>query len=255
MDIALTREVARSLERCELSFRPREPIDVDRAAAQHRAYCDRLEALGLEVLRLPADEECPDGCFVEDVAVVLDEVAVITMPGAPSRRSEAPSVAEALARFRRCERMSLPATLDGGDVLRLGRRLFVGRTDRTNDEGIAALGAAASPFGYVVVPVAVSGCLHLKSALTALDDETLLGVPGSFDGALFADYDVLAVPPEERDAANVLRVRGEVWVHAGFVRTLDLLDHLGYRVAPIDVSEFLKAEAGLTCKSVLFRRV
>ena len=254
MVLALTRDVARSLGRCELTFRDREPIDVERAVAQHQAYCDRLEALGLEVLRLPADEACPDGCFVEDVAVVLDEVAVITMPGAPSRRPEVPPVRDALRRFRRCEEMALPATLDGGDVLRLGRRLLVGRTARTNEAGIAALRAAVAPFGYQVVPVVVTDCLHLKSAVTALDEETLLAVPGAVDEAHFAGHELVAVPEEERDAANVLRVRGEVWVAAGFPRTLDRLDGRGYRVVPMDVSEFLKAEAGLTCKSVLFRR-
>jgi dimethylargininase len=255
MDIALTRDVSRSLGRCELTFRDREPIDVERAVAQHQAYCNRLEALGLEVLRLPADEACPDGCFVEDVALVLDEVAVVTMPGAPSRRPEVPPVREALRRFRRCEEMSLPATLDGGDVLRLGKRLFVGRTARTNEAGLTALGAAVAPFGYEVVPVAVTGCLHLKSAVTALDDETLFAVPGAFDEAPFAGCQLVPVPAEEREAANVLRVRGEVWVPAGFPRTLDRLDGRGYRVVAMDVSEFLKAEGGLTCKSVLFRRV
>jgi dimethylargininase len=254
MDIALTRDVARSLGRCELTFRDRESIDVDRAIAQHQAYCSRLEALGLEVVRLPADESCPDGCFVEDVAVVLDEVAVVAMPGAPSRRPEVPGVRDVLRRFRRCEEMALPATLDGGDVLQLGRRLFVGRTARTNDAGIAALRAAVAPFAYEVVPVGVSGCLHLKSAVTALGEETLLAIPGAFDLAPFAGCDFVPVPAEEQEAANVLRVRGEVWVAAGFPRTLDRLDGRGYRVVPMDVSEFLKAEAGLTCKSVLFRR-
>jgi dimethylargininase len=255
MDTALTRDVGRSLGRCELTFRDREPIDVDRAIGQHQAYCNRLESLGLEVVRLPADESCPDCCFVEDVAVVLDEVAVVTMPGAPSRRPEVPPVRDALRRFRRCEEMALPATLDGGDVLQLGRRLFVGRTARTNEAGIAALRASVAPHDYEVVPVAVTGCLHLKSAVSPLGDETLLAVPGAFDEEPFAGYELLPVPEEEREAANVLRVRGEVWVAAGFPRTLDRLDGRGYRVVAMDVSEFLKAEAGLSCKSLLFRRV
>ena len=187
--------------------------------------------------------------------MVLDEVAVITMPGAPSRRPEVPPVREALRRYRRCEEMTLPATLDGGDVLQLGRRLFVGRTARTNEAGIAALRAAMPPHGYEVVPVAVTGCLHLKSAVSALDEETLLAIPGAFDETPFTGYELVAVPDEEREAANVLRVREEVWIPAGFPRTLEKLDGLGYRVVPIDVSEFLKAEAGLTCKSLLFRRV
>ena len=161
---------------------------------------------------------------------------------------------EALLRFRRCQEMALPATLDGGDVLQLGRRLFVGRTARTNEAGIAALRAAVAPFAYEVVPIVVTGCLHLKSAVTALDEETLLAILGAFDEAPFAGCELVPVPSEEREAANVLQVRGEVWIPAGFPRTLDRLDGRGYRVVPMDVSEFLKAEAGLTCKSVLFRR-
>jgi dimethylargininase len=253
MHVALTREVPASLERCELSHRQREPIDLARARAQHDDYCARLQRTGLTVVRLAADEACPDCCFVEDTAVVLDELAVITMPGAASRRAETPPVAEALGRFRRVERMSLPATLDGGDVLQMGRRLFVGRSQRTNDDGIAFLRNATAPYGYDVVPVSVTGCLHLKSAVTALDDETLLANAVWLDTGPLATYRMVGVDPHEPGAANVLRVRGELWVHAGFPRTLDRLGALGYRVTPVDVSEFVKAEAALTCKSLLFR--
>ena len=255
VDIALTRDVAATIDRCELSFAEREPIDVSRAVAQHRDYCERLERAGLEVERLPADPDCPDCCFVEDTAVVLDQVAVVTVPGAEARRAETPVVAQALARHRRVERMTPPATLDGGDVLALGRRLFVGRTARSNDAGRAFLAAVVAPFGYDVTPVDVRGCLHLKSAVTALDEETLVGNPDWFDVAALTGYRLVAVDPSEPAAGNVLRVRDRVWAHAGFPRTLDRLEREGHRVEPVDVSEFVKAEAGLTCKSLLLRRV
>jgi dimethylargininase len=246
------RGVPPTLERCELTFRTWEPFDIERARAQHAAYADLLRALGLEVLELPADPALPDCCFVEDVAVVLDEVALLGMPSPPSRRGEIAAVEEALAGFRPLERTPLPATLEGGDVLRVGRRLFVGRSPRTNEAGIARLAAVAEPLGYRVIPVTVTGCLHLKSAVTALDDERVLANPAWIDGGPFAGLGVVRVALEEPGAANVLRVGGLVVAHPGFPRTLDRLAELGYAVRPLDVSEFLKAEAALTCKSLLF---
>lgn len=257
MDIAITRDVPRSIARCELTHIAREPIDLARALAQHEAYNHTLAALGLQVIRLPADEEYPDCCFVEDAAVVLDEVAVITSLGAPSRRGETPVLAAALERYRPLVRIELPATVEGGDVLRIGRTLFCGRTPRSNDAGIAALAGAVAPFGYRVVPVPVTGCLHLKSAVTALsadgEEETLLVNPAWVDPAALGRFRFFEVEPTEPGAANVLRVRGTVLVHPGFPRTLERINRAGYEVTPIDISEFLKAEAALTCKSLLFR--
>jgi dimethylargininase len=251
--IALMRGVPPTLDRCELTFRVWEPFDLDRALAQHAAYADLLRSLGLEVIELPADPALPDCCFVEDIAVVLDEVALLAMPGAPSRRGEIAAVEEALARFRPLERTPLPATLEGGDVLRVGRRLFVGRSPRTNEAGIARLAAVAEPLGYRVLPVTVTGCLHLKSAVTALDDERLLANPGWVDTDPFVGLGIVPVAPEEPGAANVLRVAGLVVAHPGYPRTLERIAELGYAVRCLDISEFQKAEASLTCKSLLFR--
>jgi dimethylargininase len=255
MDIALTRGVSPSIDRCELTHIDREPIDLARAVAQHEEYCRGLEALGLEVLRLPADPACPDCCFVEDTAVVLDEVAVLAPLGTPSRRAESPAIEEALSGHRRIARIELPATLEGGDVLRVGRRIFVGLSTRTNAAGARALRGIAGPFGYEVTPVAVTGCLHLKSAVTAVDDETVLANPTWFESGPLAPLGVVTVAEDEPGAANVLAVRGEVWAHPGFVRTNEKLAALGYRVTQVDISEFIKAEAALTCKSLLFRRL
>jgi dimethylargininase len=251
--VAITRAVPPTLARCELTHLEREPIDLERASAQHAAYVSLLRSLGLEVVELPADPALPDCCFVEDVAVVLDEVALLAMPGVASRRGEIPAVAEALARFRPIATTALPATLEGGDVLRIGRALYVGRSARTNAKGIARLAAVAEPAGYRVVEVNVTGCLHLKSAVTALDHGRILANPAWIDIGPFRGMDVLEVAPEEPGAANVLRVEGLVIAHPGFPRTLDRIAAKGYAIRPLDVSEFLKAEAALTCKSLLLK--
>jgi len=250
--IALTRDVSPALARCELTFLPREAIDLERAVVQHAAYGRLLESLGLEVRRLPADPAYPDCCFVEDTAVVLDEVAVLAHPGAPSRRGEVEAVAAALEGHRPLARVPPPARLDGGDVLVLGRRLYVGVSGRTDAAGAEALRRIVEPLGYGVVPVRVTGCLHLKSAVTAIDDETVLANPDWFDTAPLEGLDVVRVPDSEPGAANVLRAAGSVIAHAGFPRTIDLLAARGVDVRAIDVSEFLKAEAGVTCKSLVF---
>ena len=250
---AIVRGVSPSLARCELTYLEREPIDVPRAVAQHAAYADLLRALGLDVVEIPADDAFPDACFVEDAAVVLDEAALLTMPGAASRRGELPAVEEALARFRSVERTPLPATIEGGDVLRVGRTVFVGRSPRTNAAGIARLRAFAEPRGYAVVPVDVTGCLHLKSAVTALDDGRLLANAGWIDMRPFAAFDVVEVAEEEPGAANVLRIDDVLVADPGFPRTLERIVARGYAPRLVDVSEFRKAEAALTCKSLLLR--
>ena len=250
---ALTREVSPALADCELTFLDRAPIDVARAAVQHAAYCAVLASLGLEVVRLPGDPGLPDCCFVEDTAVVLDEVAVLASMGAPSRRGEVAAVAKALARDRELARIEPPARIDGGDVLVAGRRVFVGQSGRTDAAGARALAAALAPFGYEVIPVAVPGCLHLKSAATALDAETLLVNAEWIDLAPLLAYDLLQVDPAEPWAANVLVLPGRVLAHRGFPRTLERLAARGYDLHPVDVSEFLKAEAGVTCKSIVYR--
>jgi dimethylargininase len=253
MDVALLREVSPALARCELTFLPREAIDLERAVAQHAAYGRLLESLSLEVVSLPADSAQPDCCFVEDTAIVLDEVAVLTHPGAPSRRGEVEVVARALERYRPLARIPSSARLDGGDVLVLGRRLYVGASGRTDAAGAEALARLVSPFGYAVVPVRVSGCLHLKSAVTAIGDEAVLANPDWIDMTPFAGVEVVGVPREEPGAANVLRVRGSVVAHEGFPRTAERLAARGLDVRTVNVSEFLKAEAGVTCKSLIFR--
>jgi dimethylargininase len=247
---ALVRGVAPSIVNCELTFLEREPIDHGRALAQHAAYRRFLEGCGASVLELPTDPALPDCCFVEDTAVVLGDVAVITRPGAASRRGETAAIEEALAARRRLERIEQPGTLEGGDVLVMGRRIFVGRTARTNDAGIAALARIAKPLGYDTIAVEVHGCLHLKSAVAGIDDETVVTQPAWIDTAPFTRLRQLPVAEGESWAANVRRIGPVVGVHTAFPRTAEIIAKHA-EVRSVDISEFLKAEAGMTCLSVL----
>ncbi len=254
MIVALTREPARALDACELKYREREPIDAVAAAAQHRGYCAALEACGARVVTLPAVDELPDSVFVEDTAIVLDEVAVLTRPGVESRRGEVSLIEPEVARLRSVVRVEPPATLEGGDVLRLGRTLYAGLSPRTNAEGVAELRRLVAPHGYEVVAVEPRGCLHLKTGCSALDEETVLVNPDWVDAAISRGRAVLAVDASEPWAANVLSVGGPVCVSAAFPRTAEMLARRGYDVRTVEVSEFAKAEGALTCMSLLFRQ-
>jgi dimethylargininase len=249
---AITRKVSPRLAACELEFLARQPIDIARAQEQHRAYEALLEKLGARVTSLPAEPGLPDSMFVEDAALILDEVAVLMSPGTPARRGEVASVEKALAKFRSLERIELPATIEGGDILRIDRRLFAGLSSRTNAEGVRRLAAALAPYGYEVFPVRVSGCLHLKSAVTFIGRDTLLANRAWFDTAPFAGYDWIDVDPQEPHAANALVIGGTVMFPASFPRTRARLESRGFRVQPLDISELQKAESGLTCSSLLF---
>src|SRR5580704_15863874 len=201
---AITRAVSPAIINCEISFIDRRPIDLARAQEQHRAYEKLLEKLGARVISLPAEPALPDSMFVEDPAVVLDELAVILPLGTDSRRPEAASLAKALSAFRKIEYVNLPGTLEGGDVLRIARKLFVGQTRRSNAEGIRQLAAILAPHHYEVIAVPVTGCLHLKSAVTHVGGDTLLANRTMFDTKPFAGYDWIDVDPSEPHAANAL---------------------------------------------------
>jgi dimethylargininase len=247
---AIAHAVPAALARCELTFVARRPIDVGRARAQHRDYCALLMDCGLAVEVVDSSPDHPDAVFVEDAAVVLDEVAVACAMGAPSRRGEVEALLPALARHRPVRRMGA-GTLEGGDVLRVGRTLFVGRSARTDDAGIAALAAIAGPLGYRVVPALVRGCLHLKTACTALADDVLLANPMWVDLAPFAGMRVVDVDPAEPFAANVLRLSGALVASASHARTAARVRALGLPLRTTDIGEFEKAEGGPTCLSLV----
>src|SRR5947209_16976241 len=216
---AITRAVSPAIVNCELSFIDRKPIDLTIAQEQHHAYEKLLGKLVARVISLPAEPALPDSMFVEDPAIVLDELAVIFPLGTETRRREAPSLAEALSKFRKLEYVSLPGTLEGGDVLRIGRKLFVGLTRRSNAEGIRQLAAILAPHGYEVISVPVTGCLHLKSAVTYIGGNTLLANRAWFDTQAFSGFDWIDVAPEEPHAANALAIKDLVIFPASFPRT------------------------------------
>ena len=251
--VAITRMPSRSLGRCELSFVSRSAIDVELAIVQHRSYERALESLGCRVMALPALEEQPDAVFVEDVALVLDEVAVITRPGAESRRPEGASIATVLADFRPLLRIQAPGTLDGGDVLRIGRAIFIGQSARSNAAGLVQLRELLAPYGYSVQGVATRGCLHLKSAVTQVAPDTLLIQPAWVDAEIFASYRLIEVDPGEEHAANALRIGESAVIHPDcFPRTQQRLRAAGIAVVGVDVSELQKAEGAVTCCSLVF---
>jgi dimethylargininase len=243
--IALTRSVPPSIAHCELTHLAREPIDLARAIAQHDAYERALESLGYHVQRLQETPELPDSVFVEDTAVIVDELAVITRPGAESRRAETASVAEALRAYRELRFIEAPGTLDGGDVLRIGKRIFIGRTARTNAEGIEQLQQHLP--SYEVIPVEVHGALHLKTAVTAVSDDAVIVNP---DWADF-DFGYERIAVAEPFAANVLRTDRGVLMPSAFPLTAARLRARGIVVHTVDADELAKAEGGVTCCSLL----
>ena len=249
---AITREVSPSIGRCELSFHERKPIDSTKAAAQHAAYERCLQRLGVQVISLPPIPDLPDSVFVEDAAVVVDEVAILTRIGALSRRAESSALKETLSQFRSVKEMTAPATLDGGDVLRVGPEFFVGNSERTNCEGIKQLGEILSPLGYAVQPVELRNCLHLKSACSYLGDNIILVNPAFVDPAAFGELELIEVDTAEPAAANALLVNQTVIMPNCFPRTASLLKRGGFKVETLDVSELQKAEAGVTCCSLIF---
>jgi dimethylargininase len=246
--IAITRALPASINRCELTYHDRVPIDVARARAQHAAYQLVLARHGYEVVELPEEPKLPDSVFVEDAAVVLDECAIITRPGAESRRAEIPSIRTALARYRELHEIKEPGTLDGGDVLQLGRRLFVGLSTRTDQDGIEQLRKIVKPFDYEVVAVDVDGSLHLKSAVTEVADDLIVVDVDVIDPGVFG-VRYVEVPP---NAANMLRVNGVVLCPLAGATVAARLEAHGVRVELVDNSELAKAEGGLTCCSLLF---
>jgi dimethylargininase len=252
MPIAITREVSRSLGACELSYVDRAAIDVERAAGQHEAYRRALASLGCDVISLAAEHDFPDAVFVEDVAIVLDELAIVTRPGAPSRRAEVASMAKELAQHRTLKTIEPPGTVDGGDVLVIGRTIFVGESARTNADGIAQLRAIAGAVGYAVQPVPIRGCLHLKSAVSEIADGTVLINRDWVDPGAFAAFRQIEIDPDEPHAANGLRIGDAVIYPASFPRTLERLKAAGIAPVLVDLSELQKAEGAVTCCSLVF---
>jgi dimethylargininase len=249
---AITRAVSSAIVDCELSFIDRQPINLGKAREQHHKYQETLAKLGARVISLPEAPELPDSMFVEDPAIVLDELAVICTLGTETRRKEAASLAAALEKFRMLKHIKLPGTLEGGDVLRVGRKIFVGLTQRSNPEGIRQLAVILGMHGYDLTAVPVTGCLHLKSAVTRLGGNTLLGNRQWFDWKRLEGFDWVDVDPSEPHAGNALTIGETVVFPASFPKTRGKIVAAGFLVELLDISELHKAESGLTCSSLIF---
>jgi dimethylargininase len=248
---AVTRAVAPTIARCELTHLARSPIDVDLAFRQHEAYEEALRQAGCAVVRARPEPDLPDSVFIEDTAIVLDELAVIARPGAASRRRETESTRDALLAYRPVAAILEPGTLDGGDVLVAGRTVFVGTGGRSNEAGIGQFRQILAPFGYRVVGVTTTGCLHLKSAATLVSESRVLVNPAWVDPRLFTPFEPVPIDPDEPFAANAVRVGGRLLHGAAHPRTRERLERLDMAVVTVDLGELAKAEGALTCCSLL----
>ncbi len=249
---AVVRDVPDTFDRAITPHEPTERIDVERARRQHEQYCQALERLGLELIRIAADDRFPDCPFVEDTALVLDDVAIITVPGAETRRGETAAVEEVLEDLKTVHRIEAPATLDGGDVLLIDDHLYVGTSSRTSPLAAEQLGQILADTRYDVIPVPVAGILHLKSACTYLGDDVIVHLPGHLDDDFFSRYKRITVPRNEAHAANCLSINGTVLVPAGAPETRGRIEAAGFDTLEIDISESHKAGGGLTCSSIIF---
>jgi len=231
----------------------REPISYERARDQHRVYQKTLVELGLTVITLPGDPDFPDSVFVEDNAIVTDEVAILCRSGAESRQGEPDRIAPLLGQFRPIERIEAPGTVDGGDVLRMGKKVYVGQATRSNPEAVEQMQKILGRHGYTVVGVPTTGCLHLKTGATQVGPETILLNPEWVDRAHFNGYRIIESDPSEPFACNCLFAGGTVVVPAAFPKTRATLEQAGCKTVTVPADELAKAEGGLTCSSILLK--
>jgi dimethylargininase len=253
MNIAITRQVSPSINQCELTHIAREPIDYARACDQHKQYEDALRSLGMDVISLDAESDLPDSVFVEDVAFVLDDCALMLNPGAASRRLEVASVERALSPYREIFRILPPASVDGGDILRVGKKIYVGLSSRSTEGAIEQMKAILEPRGYQVRGVRVTGCLHLKSAVTLCGNDTLLINPEWFSKENCPEMHFIEVDPSEPYGANAVLVDGTIVYSSSFPKTRAKLQAAGIRMVIVDADELAKAEGALTCCSLIFK--
>lgn len=227
-------------------------IDYELALRQHAAYRDALRKCGAQVVVLDVNRTMPDCVFVEDTALVLDELAIMMSPGAASRRGEPAGIEPSLKQFREVKRVARPATIDGGDIVVAGKTIYIGESCRTNSAGIAAMRDLLTPFGYAVEGITVSGCLHLKSACSALPGGQFLVNREWIDVSPLSGT-LVDVPSHEPWAGDVLVIGQHIIVSDAFPATIQCLIDLGYDCLPVSVSEFAKAEGGVTCLSLVFQ--
>jgi len=251
MTIAITRTVSRRFDECEITHIERTPIDLDIARAQHDEYVRALANIGCQVIELPEEPDLPDSVFVEDTAFILSEAAVITRPGADSRKPETESIANALAPHRPLLHVTEPATVDGGDVLVLGKKIFIGLSTRSTLQAVEQLNDLLGKYGYTVHGIELTDCLHLKTAVTRVDDKTLLINKHWVDSSHFDGFDLIDVDASEPYAANCLPINGQILYPTTFPATQRMLEERGYHIVNVNLDELAKAEGAVTCCSLI----
>jgi dimethylargininase len=251
MTIAITREVSSRFNECEITHIDRTPIDLEIARQQHHEYITALARLGCEVIQLPEDPALPDSVFVEDAAFILPEVAVITRPGADSRKPETEAIAKALFPYKKLLQISDPATVDGGDILIMGKNIYIGLSTRSNQDAVDQINTLLGEYGYMATGVQMHDCLHLKTAATRVDDSTLLINRKWVDAHHFKDYTWIEIDESEAFAANCLPVNGQIIYPTSFPKTREKLEAAGHKTLPVAVDELAKAEGAVTCCSLI----
>lgn len=249
---AITREVNAAMGSCELTYLPRVSIDTDLAQQQHQNYQSILSSLGCEIVVVPTEPGLADSVFVEDTAIVLSELAVSLRPGAASRLPEVAGVERVLKQHWTLQTIQPPGTLDGGDLLCIGKIIFAGLSTRSNRSGIEQLRHIVAEYGYSVTTIETTMCLHLKSAVSEVAPGTLLINPHWISRSAFRGFELIEIDEKEDHAANALMVGSSVVCPATFPRTIDRLVSRGINVIPLDLSELQKAEGGVTCCSLIF---
>ena len=249
--LALVRPPGPSLQKGERTHIEREPIDFARAQEQYARYVEALRQAGAEIVEVPAAPQLPDSVFIEDTAAVFGSLAVIARSGAESRRAETPAVAAVLGRYCKLEYAQPPATFDGGDILTIGSTVYVGRGARTNQAAIDYLTTLLRQDSYEVVPVPLAGCLHLKSAINYLGNNTVLLNPQWVPRELFTRLASIEVDPREPMGASALLVGEQLLLSSDYPCTVKRVEAHGFRPRVLDLSEFHRAEGGLTCLSIL----
>ncbi len=250
---AIVREVADTFQWATVATPPEVPISVRLAKEQHRAYVQALRDAGVEVMVLPADDRFPDCCFVEDCALLVGRTALITNIGISTRRGEEATIAAALQGEVRIERMESPATLDGGDCLVVGHKIYVGLYNRTNAEGAKRVREVFEPMGYTVVPVPLHGGLHLKSACSYAGEGRILLAEYTIPPDVFRGVEIITVPGAEAYAANCVSIASKILMSDGYPTARRMIEAAGFEVIALDTSEIRKADGALTCLSVLIR--
>ncbi len=253
MVIAITREVSSRFNECEITHIDRTPIDLDIARRQHQEYIHALAQIGCEVIELPEQRDLPDSVFVEDTAFILPEVAVITRPGADSRKPETESIVQALSSHRPLVHVTAPATVDGGDVLVLEKNIYIGMSTRSTMEAVTQLQGLLDNYGYKVTGVELTDCLHLKTAVTRMNNKTLLVNKNWVDAGHFSGYELIDIDPSEPFGANCLTVKDVIIYPTSFPKTQKKIEQKGFKVINVNLDELAKAEGAVTCCSLIIK--